>query len=153
MRFITGLFVLLAVVASASANYQCGPNQCYPGSSCVFDCNTNVHGCIPDCNQVTFSQTVVNRWTDDNSKLHLTQVEVTVRNHGPRAVKNIIIDTNHSLQLRDAGAIWNVVQASNGDLSFPSYIAPLNAGQAYTFGYINRGDNIASMYLKSVDLI
>eukprot|EP01133_Synstelium_polycarpum_P005725 gene5725-6621_t len=146
--FITGLFVLLAVVASASANYQCGPHQCYPGSSCVFDCNTNVYGCIPDCNQVTFSQNVVNRWTDDNSKLHLTQVEVTVRNHGPRAVKNIIIDTNHSLALRDAGAIWNVVQAANGDLSFPSYIAPLNAGQSYTFGYINRGDNIASMYLK-----
>eukprot|EP01133_Synstelium_polycarpum_P022732 gene22732-27268_t len=53
------------------------------------------------------------------------------------------------MNLRDAGAIWNVVQSDNGDLSFPSYITPLKVGDSYTFGYINKGDNQANLWVRA----
>eukprot|EP01133_Synstelium_polycarpum_P013007 gene13007-15299_t len=150
MKFLFALIVLMTV---ASATYQCGPHQCYPGSSCVFDCVTNTHGCVPNCQQVTFSQRIINSWADNNGKQPYVQVEVTVMNHGPRAVKNIIIDTDNTLKLKDNNSIWNVAQAANGDLSFPTYITPLASGKTFTFGYINKGTQAAHMYLKSVDLV
>eukprot|EP01133_Synstelium_polycarpum_P006260 gene6260-7261_t len=147
MKFASIIFVLFAV-AAASATYQCGPHQCPPGSSCVFDCQINRYTCVPNCQQVTFNQRIVNSWADNNGQQKYIQVEVTVTNHGPRAVKNVIIDTDYTLKLRNPGDIWNVAQAANGDLSFPSYISPLNSGKTYTFGYIAKGTTLPRLYLN-----
>eukprot|EP01133_Synstelium_polycarpum_P006607 gene6607-7674_t len=97
--------------------------------------------CVPNCQQVTFASKIVGSWADNNGQNKYIQVEVTVTNHGPRAVKNVIIDTDYTLKLRNPGDIWNVAQAANGDLSFPSYISPLASGNTYTLVSLPRVPN------------
>eukprot|EP01133_Synstelium_polycarpum_P017022 gene17022-20278_t len=150
MRFFFTLLALVAVTAVASANHMCGPDMCHDGGSCILDCQTNIHQCLPRCDNVVITQHVVNQWTENNQQM--THVEVNIQNNGPRDVKNIILGTDGSMQIRDDSSIWNVVHSDNGDLSFPSYITPLRVGDSYTFGYINRG-GVANLWVRAVDLL
>eukprot|EP01133_Synstelium_polycarpum_P007492 gene7492-8765_t len=150
MRFTTGLFVLLALVATASAHfqpYQCGPNRCNLYHSCIYDCNTFVHGCFDNCEHVTLQQRMDHSWVENG--VTYVQVEGTLINNGPRSVKNVIIGTDMTLNLKD-GTISNLVRLGMFDLGLTT--DELHSGQTYTFSYTNR-DQAAHMYIKNVDLM
>ncbi|EFA83608.1 cellulose-binding domain-containing protein [Heterostelium album PN500] len=137
-------------VALTSAHYPCGPSICNPYYSCVLD--NAKYGCIYRCEQVTITQQVINSWADNNGKDKYVQVQVTVHNNGPRNVNNVIIGAaDGTLKLKDNNAIWGVVSTGN-DLTLPSYASTINAGQSYTFGYINRVSQ-ANLYVKNFHML
>ncbi|EFA76091.1 hypothetical protein PPL_10670 [Heterostelium album PN500] len=145
MKVLIALFVLMAV-AFTSAHYSCGANICNPYYSCVLDGHD--YGCIFRCDRVTLTQKIVKQWTDDNGSKPYTQVEVTIRNNGPRSVNQVVIGAaDGTLNIRDATSIWNIAVVG-ADFTLPSYASTLGAGQTFTFGYINKGNQPANMYLK-----
>eukprot|EP01132_Coremiostelium_polycephalum_P009199 gene9199-11274_t len=97
---------------------------------------------------VSLSQKVINRWADNNGQLPYVQVEVTLKNVGHSNVNTVVIDTDHTLNLKDGNAIWNISILGNGDLSLPAYGAPLSPGETFTFGYINKGNNAANLRIR-----
>ncbi|EFA75277.1 hypothetical protein PPL_11352 [Heterostelium album PN500] len=150
MKVLISLFVLMAV-ALTSAHYNCGSNICNPYYSCVLDGHD--YGCIFRCDRVILTQKVVKQWTDDNGSKPYTQVEVTIRNNSPRPVNNVVIGAaDGTLNIRDATSIWNIAVVG-ADFTLPSYASTLGAGQTFTFGYINKGNQPANMYLKYVHVL
>ncbi|EFA76088.1 hypothetical protein PPL_10667 [Heterostelium album PN500] len=91
------------------------------------------------------TQKIVKQWTDDNGSKPYTQVEVTIRNNGPRSVNQVVIGAaDGTLNIRDATSIWNIAVVG-ADFTLPSYASTLGAGQTFTFGYINKGNQPANI--------
>ncbi|KAF2074118.1 hypothetical protein CYY_004560 [Polysphondylium violaceum] len=150
MKLVSILFALLFVAfASASFPYACGPYSCRAGEICrTID---NVCHCvpIPQCYEVTLTQKVIGTWKDNNGKT-FTQYDVTITNHMNRNIKNLIIDTDYTLRLRDNSSIWNVNRLPNNDLTLPSYQPSVNAHASFTFGFILEGTIPANLAIKAV---
>ncbi|KYR02350.1 cellulose-binding domain-containing protein [Tieghemostelium lacteum] len=150
MKFIFALLVACLAIASVSANFDvCGPHQCEIGHSCV--CDNGQYRCVYYCGDVIVTQKVVSRWSDNNGQQPYTQVEVTIRNASHKNVKNVVLGTQN-MNLKDNNAIWSITRLSNGNLVLPTYVTKLSPGQTHTFGYINKGNNPANIYVKYVDL-
>ncbi|EFA84507.1 hypothetical protein PPL_02542 [Heterostelium album PN500] len=151
MKIVFALFVLMTIALS-NAHYICGPNFCNPNYSCVFDGHN--HGCIYGCGEmVTLTQRVVNEWNVDSQ--HFVQVQVSITNHGPHNVNNVIIGAaDGTLNLRDqtSGSIWNIQCLSSNDFTLPSATPTINVGQTFNFGYINK-NCMANLYIKNIHLI
>ncbi|EGG15385.1 hypothetical protein DFA_10219 [Cavenderia fasciculata] len=151
MRLLILLFALLAVTVSTATPFKCGPKMCGPGQTCEFDCVTNQYQCVYKCDYVTVTQKVVSSWADNNGQIPYVQLEVTVTNHGPRVVKDVLMGTS-GMNLKDGNAIWSVDRIGS-DLSLPSYVSQLAVGQSHKFGYINKGTQAAYIYVKNVQLV
>ncbi|KAF2071511.1 hypothetical protein CYY_007172 [Polysphondylium violaceum] len=152
MKLILVLCALLfsAAIASASYPYACGPYSCKTGEVCrTID---NVCHCIPipQCYDVTLSQKVIGTWVDGRDGKTYTQYDVTITNHMNRNIKNLIIDTDYTLRLRDNSSIWNVNRLANNDLTLPSYQPSINAHASFTFGFILQGTQPAHLAIKAV---
>ncbi|EFA86426.1 hypothetical protein PPL_00218 [Heterostelium album PN500] len=152
MKIFVTLFVLMAVALS-SAHFQCGTNTCNPNYSCIFDGHN--HGCLYGCgDMVMIHQQIVNQWNVDSQ--HFVQVQVSVVNHSAYNVNNVIIGAaDGTLNLRDntSGSIWNIQCLPSGDFTLPSATPTINAGQTFNFGYINRGYNVANLYVKNIHIL
>ncbi|EGG23874.1 cellulose-binding domain-containing protein [Cavenderia fasciculata] len=149
MKFLV-LFALLAV-STASAGfvpYTCGPHACGYGNSCIYD--GYIFGCFHRCEYVEIAQSVVNQWNDNG--VDYVQVDVTVTNHGPFNVNNILIGYDDTFKPRDSSAVWRAVQLKNG-LTLPTYSAPLAVGQSTHFGYISIGKAASHLYVKNIALM
>ncbi|KAF2075555.1 hypothetical protein CYY_003141 [Polysphondylium violaceum] len=124
--FVALLFALIAVsISSASANdFQCGVYRCPDMHACV--CDAGVFRCV-----------------------YRSQVEVSVKNVGHRMVKDVTIGTV-GMNLKDNNAIWGI-SVEGRDIHLPSYV-DLAPGQTHQFGYINKGNNAATLYVKNVKI-
>ncbi|EGC36830.1 hypothetical protein DICPUDRAFT_31231 [Dictyostelium purpureum] len=151
MKFLVTILVALLAVsfASATSPFQCGPrNVCQPFQSCV--CDHGVFKCVYDCPEVQIVQTIFNRWADNNGNQPSVQVQVDIINRTNRNIKDIIIATDVNL---NSNQIWGVdkIFVSNGItvIDLPSYV-DIAAHGKYSFGYINRGNSAAHLYVKNV---
>ncbi|KAF2075061.1 hypothetical protein CYY_003628 [Polysphondylium violaceum] len=147
--FVALLFALIAISVSSTAahDFQCGVYRCPDMHACV--CDAGVFRCVYRCDEVIITQTVTRRWADNNGQLPYAQVEVSVKNVGHRMVKDVTIGTV-GMNLKDNNAIWGISTQGN-DIHLPSYV-DLAPGQTHQFGYINKGNNAATLYVKNVNL-
>ncbi|GAM18025.1 hypothetical protein SAMD00019534_012000 [Acytostelium subglobosum LB1] len=140
------LLLLLSLLSMTSAYYNCGTNACDRYWTCLKGIPP-YPSCSNGCGErVALIQDVVNRWKQDG--IDFVQVSVTVKNIGPVAIKDVLID---GAELPFTGTdLWNVNRLPNGDIMFPSYQVSLAAGYSFNFGYIARSDSPAHLWIKNI---
>ncbi|KAK5582997.1 hypothetical protein RB653_004587 [Dictyostelium firmibasis] len=142
MKYLIAILLALLTISVTSAHYQCGKYDCLPGHSCV--CDNGVFRCVYVCEELTIIQTVTERWVD-GAEGPSVKVNVEVLNHTHRTIKDIIIATDAKL---NAGQIWGA-QLNGFLLNMASYVS-IAPGQTYSFGYINKGNHTAHLWVQNI---
>ncbi|KAK5579459.1 hypothetical protein RB653_009142 [Dictyostelium firmibasis] len=142
MKFLLVILFALIAISVSSAHYQCGRYACLPGHSCI--CDNGIFRCVYVCEELTITQTITDRWVD-GAEGPSVKVSVNVLNHTYRTVKDILIATDANL---NAGQIWGA-HLNGFLLDFPDYVS-IAPGMNHTWGYINKGNNAAHLWVQKV---
>ncbi|KAK5581418.1 hypothetical protein RB653_001450 [Dictyostelium firmibasis] len=144
MKLISIFCVLLLSIAFSSAS----TNVCKYGE--ISYTLNNVCSCIPyySCHYVSLSQNVITSYQSNGETF--TQYSVDITNHVGINIKNIVIGTDATLNLRDSSSLWGMQKLSNGDLILPTVQPSINKDASYTFGFILKGNTRANLYIKAV---
>ncbi|KAM9985413.1 hypothetical protein ACTFIZ_008946 [Dictyostelium cf. discoideum] len=133
MRSILILLSLFLTIAFKLATfpYQCGPHSCQFGQICRIDKGV-----------FSLSTKVIGTWVDgSHGNKRFTQYDITITNNLNTNIKQIYLDNDYTLRLRDHSnnSIWNVNLLPNGILTLTSYQPSINAHASFTFGFVLEG--------------
>ncbi|KAM9952867.1 hypothetical protein ACTFIR_007923 [Dictyostelium discoideum] len=142
MKYLIAILLALLAVSVTSANFQCGKYDCLPGHSCI--CDNGIFKCVYVCEELTIVQTVTESWVDGANGPSV-KVDVEVINHTHRTIKDIVIATDAKL---NAGQIWGA-QLNDFYINMASYVS-IAPGKSYHFGYINKGDHAAHLWVQNI---
>ncbi|EAL68384.1 hypothetical protein DDB_G0278423 [Dictyostelium discoideum AX4] len=142
MKYLIAILLALLAISVTSAHYQCGRYACLPGHTCI--CDNGVFKCVYVCDELIITQTVTESWVDGADGPSV-KVEVEAYNHTPHTIKDIVIATDAKL---NAGQIWGA-QLNGFFLNMASYVS-IAPGQTHKFGYINKGDHAARLWVQNI---